>query len=482
LSIKIYNSLARKEQEFEPVHEGRVHMYVCGPTVYADAHVGHGKTYVNFDTVRRYFMYKGYDVRYVENITDVGHLLDSGEDRIIMGAERDQVEPMELVEEFTRRFFEDMDTLNVLRPDIAPRATGHIPEQIELVKKLLDKGYAYEVDGNVYFDVEKFEEYGKLSGRRLEDMEAGSRVKVAEDKRNPADFALWKKAPPEHIMKWNSPWGWGYPGWHAECSAMATKYLGQPFDIHGGGMENKFPHHEDEIAQSEAAEGVTFAKYWMHNGMLMIRGEEMHKSLGNFVTLREAFERYHPMTLRLFILTAHYRSPLDLTADSIEAAERGRQRLWGAVRAVRARLEDAPEGELSDQVEEIVTQCKTTFEENMDDDFNTPGALGALYDFTREVNSLLNADETLSRGDLEAIDEVYRRMGGEALGIIPEDLEEEGLADLSDSLVEVLVEARTQLREAQEWELADKVRDRLLELGIELKDTPEGTTWRYTGS
>ncbi len=477
--LRVYNSLTRDKEEFVPVHPGRVGMYVCGPTVYADAHVGHGKTYVNFDIVVRYLRYKGYKVRYVQNITDVGHLLASGEDRILKGAEREQVQPMELVERFTRRYFEDMDRLNVTRPDISPRASGHIPEQIELVKKLIAKGYAYEVDGNVYFDVHKYPEYGKLSGRRLEEAEAGTRVDVQEDKRNPEDFALWKKAGPEHIMRWNSPWGWGYPGWHLECSAMSTKYLGQPFDIHAGGVENKFPHHEDEIAQSEAAEGVPFCKYWLHNGMLMIRGEEMHKSLGNFVTLREAFEKIHPMTIRLFVLTAHYRSRLDLTDDGIEAADKGRQRLWGAVRAVRQQMTQAPSGEPDPEVMAMLEQYRVQFEEAMDDDFNTPAALSTLYDLTRDVNTLLGANRALTRESLAAIDTLYRQLGGDVLGIIPDNLEETELGGLSAQLIEVLIETRAKLRQAKQFALADQIRDRLGALGIVLEDTPGGTTWRY---
>jgi len=479
MALRIYNSLSRQKEDFAPIHEGRVGIYVCGPTVYADAHVGHGKTYVNFDIVVRYLRHKGYKVRYVQNITDVGHILSSGEDRILKGAKLENVEPMELVERYTRRYFEDMDRLNVLRPDISPRASGHIPEQIELVRKLIAKGYAYEVDGDVYFEVSKFPEYGKLSGRRVEESEAGSRGGVREGKRHPADFALWKKAAAQHIMRWNSPWGWGFPGWHVECSAMSTKYLGQPFDIHCGGVENKFPHHEDEIAQSEAAEGVPFANYWMHNGMLMIRGEEMHKSLGNFITLREAFEQHDPMTIRLFILTAHYRSRLDWTGAGLEAAEKGRQRLLGVVRAVRQGMEAAPEGEVNPEVATLLERAKAQFEERMDDDFNTPAALGALYDLTRDVNGLLNAQKPLTRQALAAIDELYRQLGGDVLGVIPDVLEEEGLADLSNGLVELLIEMRAKLRAAKQWALADEVRDRLQGLGIVLQDKPDGTSWRH---
>jgi len=383
MTLKVYNSLTRQKEEFVPLHKGRVGMYVCGPTVYEDAHLGHGKTYVNFDTIVRYLRYLGYKVRYVQNITDVGHLLDSGEDRILKGVARERVEPMELVETYTRRYFEDMDTLNVLRPDISPRASGHIPEQIELIKVLIEKGYAYEASGSVYFDVAKWPEYGKLSGRRVEELMEGARVEVSPDKRHPADFALWRRAEPEHIMRWPSPWGWGFPGWHAECSAMSTKYLGQPFDIHGGGMENKFPHHDCEIAQSEAATGVPFCRYWLHNGMLMIKGEEMHKSLGNFVTLREAFENYPPLAIRFFFLSGHYRSPLDLSDTALQAASKGLERLYGTVQAVRDRLSWAESGDLDETFAAKLTEHKRRFLEGMDDDFNTASAIGALFDLNK---------------------------------------------------------------------------------------------------
>jgi cysteinyl-tRNA synthetase len=310
MALSIYNTLVREKQLFEPLHPGRVHMYVCGPTVYNDAHLGHGKTYVNFDVMVRYFRYLGYQVLYVQNITDVGHILDSGEDRIQQGALREQMQPMQLVEYYTRRYFADMDRLNILRPDISPRATGHIPEMLEWIEGLIRDGHAYVADGSVYFDVSEWEAYGKLSGRHVDEAQSGTRVQLADDKHSPEDFALWRKAEPDHIMRWNSPWGEGYPGWHIECTVMSTKYLGQPFDIHGGGVENKFPHHESEIAQAEAGNGLPFARYWIHNGMLMIRGEEMHKSLGNFITLERAFERWDPMAIRFFILQSHYRGPL----------------------------------------------------------------------------------------------------------------------------------------------------------------------------
>ena len=302
MPLSIYNSLSRKKEEFFPVEPGHVRMYVCGPTVYDYPHIGHAKSYISFDIVVRYLRYLGYDVLYVQNITDVGHLLDSGEDRIAKGAKREHLQPMVLVERYTRAYFDAMDALNVLRPDISPRATGHIPEQIELVETLLEKEFAYFVNGSVYFDISKWPEYGKLSGRQVEEQQAGARLDVIDEKKHPADFALWKKAEPKHIMKWKSPWGLGYPGWHIECSAMSMKYLGETLDIHGGGMENQFPHHECEIAQSEAATGKPFVKYWMHHNMVMVEGTKMGKSLNNFTTVQDALGNYTGEQIRFFIL------------------------------------------------------------------------------------------------------------------------------------------------------------------------------------
>jgi cysteinyl-tRNA synthetase len=476
--LRLYNSLSRQKVIFEPIHEGRVHMYVCGPTVYNDAHLGHGKTYVNFDTIVRYLRYLGYRVLYVQNITDVGHLLDSGEDRMLKGAQREQVQPMALAETYTARYFRDMDRLNVVRPDISPRASGHVPEMIEWIQRLIEQGHAYEANGSVYFSVSSFDEYGKLSGRRVEDLQAGARVDVLQEKRDPVDFALWKRAEPEHIMRWNSPWGVGFPGWHIECTVMATKYLGQPFDIHGGGLENKFPHHECEVAQAEAGTGEAFARHWMHNGMLMIRGEEMHKSLGNFVTLEQSFERWDPMVIRFFILLTHYRNPLDLTEEALDAAARGYGRLTTVVRSIRRRLAEAGEGEADANTLDVLARGRQAFEESMNDDFNTPGAIAALFDMSREVNTLLNSGEALTRGALEAMDTAYRRLAGEALGVLADDMgEEEGVAGLSNELIGLLVETRIKLREARQWALADEIRDRLLVMGIQLQDGAAGTTW-----
>ena len=476
MALQIYNSLTRQRELFVPLQEGQVRMYVCGPTVYEDAHIGHGKSYVSFDVIVRYLRYRGYRVRYVQNITDVGHLLDSGEDRILKGAARERIEPMEVVERYVRRYFEDMDRLNVLRPDISPRASGHIPEQIALIERLIEAGHAYVVNGSVYFDVSSWPTYGKLSGRRVEDLMVGARVEINPEKRHPADFALWKRAEPGHIMQWRSPWGVGYPGWHIECSAMSTKYLGQPFDIHGGGMDNKFPHHEAEIAQSEAAYNKPFARYWMHNGMVMIGGEEMHRSLGNMLTLRQAFERWSPLAVRFFIVSSHYRSTLDFTQEAVESAQRGLERLWGAVRAVRERLAEAPEGAADGNVQALLEEHKARFLAAMDDDLNTSGAVGVLFDLARASNSLLS--DTLTHDTLAAIDRTYWELGGEILGVIPESFPEEGAGALAEELIDLLLTIRQELRTAKQYALSDRIRERLADLGIALEDTPHGTRWR----
>jgi cysteinyl-tRNA synthetase len=477
MALSIYNTLVREKQLFEPLHPGRVHMYVCGPTVYNDAHLGHGKTYVNFDVMVRYFRYLGYQVLYVQNITDVGHILDSGEDRIQQGALREQMQPMQLVEYYTRRYFADMDRLNILRPDISPRATGHIPEMLEWIEGLIRDGHAYVADGSVYFDVSKWEAYGKLSGRHVEEAQSGTRVQLADDKHSPEDFALWRKAEPDHIMRWNSPWGEGYPGWHIECTVMSCKYLGQPFDIHGGGVENKFPHHESEIAQAEAANGQPFARYWIHNGMLMIRGEEMHKSLGNFITLERAFERWDPMVIRFFILQSHYRGPLDMTEESVDGAARGLDRLHGTIRAIRRQIESAPAGPVTPKVAGLLDASRQAFETAMDDDFGTPGAIATLFDLGRALNVRLSEPNGLTRGDLEASDQLLGRLAGDVLGVLPEQLGEGQAPELPRQLIELLIEIRRDLRQARAYDAADKVRQGLTALGVQLQDGPGGTTW-----
>lgn len=478
MALTLYNSLTRQKETFTPIHPGRVHMYVCGPTVHNDAHLGHGKTYVNFDTIVRYLRYLGYQVLYVQNITDVGHMLDTGEDRMLKGSAREHIQPMQLAELYTRRYLRDMDRLNVTRPDIQPRASGHIPEMIEWVKRLLEVGAAYEVNGSVYFAVNRYKPYGKLSGRSLSDAQSGTRIQVLDEKRDPADFALWKKAAPEHILRWPSPWGEGFPGWHIECTVMSTKYLGQPFDIHGGGVENKFPHHECEIAQAEAVNGVPFANYWIHNGMLMIRGEEMHKSLGNFVTLEQAFTRWDPMVIRFFILLSHYRGPIDFTEDAIDAASRGLDRLMNLWLELRRRKASAPEGPVAQHVRDLVEETERNVVESMDDDFNSPGAIAALFDMTREMNAII-ASGDVSVESLALAESLMQRIVGDVLGIIPPPETGAVRTDRTAGLVELLIETRSQLRKARQWELADNIRNNLLALGVELRDGAEGTTWKF---
>jgi len=478
MSLQVYNFLTRRKEEFVPLHEGFVGMYVCGPTVYDHAHLGHAKTYVSFDVIVRYLRYLGYKVRYVQNITDVGHLLDTGEDRILKGARRDRVEPMELVEKYTRSYFEDMDALGVVRPDISPRASGHIPEQIELTKTLLEKGYAYEVNGSVYFSVEKFPDYGKLSRRNIEEQMEGTRVEVNPEKRNLLDFALWKRAEPGHILRWPSPWGWGYPGWHIECSTMSMKYLGETLDIHGGGIDNIFPHNECEIAQAEAATEKQFARYWLLTGTLTIDGMKMSKSLGNFITLKEAFKRYSPLAVRFFLLHSHYRSPIDFSEEAMRAAGKGLERLHGAVQEVRRRLASTGSEVTDEAFVATLEEYKGKFLRAMDDDFNAPIALGVLFDLTRDVNTLLGSGEEIGQGTLQAADGLYRELGGDILGIIPEEFAEERAIGLEEDLIELLIETRRNLREAGRWDLADRIRSRLDKLGIALGDRPEGTRWR----
>ncbi|MFZ5915844.1 MAG: cysteine--tRNA ligase [Chloroflexota bacterium] len=483
MALQVYNFLTRQKETFVPLRQDQVTMYVCGPTVYDHAHIGHAKIYLSFDVVVRYLRYLGYRVRYVQNITDVGHLTDDadeGEDKIQRRAAERAVEPMELVEMYMRSYFEDMDALGVTRPDISPRPSGHIPEQIEMVKDLLAKGYAYEANGSVYFDVSRFPEYGKLSGRKVEELQEGARVEVNPEKRQPADFALWKKAEPGHIMRWPSPWGWGYPGWHIECSAMSMKYLGETFDIHGGGLENIFPHNECEIAQAEAITGQPFARYWLLNNMVTVDGVKMGKSLGNFTTIKQVLAQYGPLVLRFFILSSHYRSPIDFSQTALEAASKGLERLLGSVRAVRAQLQAAHDGAPDVAVADHLREHRERFLAAMDDDFNAPKAIGVLFDLAREVNRRLNDTEAapLGRASLEAIDDLYRELGGAVLGLVPDVLPEQVGAGLEAELMQMIIEMRQAARRARDWALADTIRDRLAGMGITLEDGPEGTTWR----
>lgn len=504
MTLKIYNTLTKKKEVFTPFEDGRVGIYVCGPTVYDHPHIGHAKSYVSFDVVIRYLRYLGYKVRYVQNITDVGHLTDNadeGEDKIEKRAKLEKVEPMELVEIYMRSYYEDMDALNNLRPDISPRATGHIPEQIDLVKKLIDKGFAYESNQSVYFDVSKFNGYGKLSGRRLEEQESGARIEINPEKRHPADFALWKKAEPGHIMKWNSPWGVGFPGWHLECSVMSMKYLGETFDIHGGGIENVFPHHECEVAQSEAANDLPFARYWMHNNMVTVEGQKMGKSLGNFVTLKDAFKKYSPITIRFFILNTHYRNPIDYSDEALGAADKGIERLHNTIRNLRERLSFSSEGNSRKEAEgkdfwkARLEKYKRAFEEAMNEDFNTPEAIAVLFNLTKEVNTILSSEEEISKGVLAEIDSFYRTYGGNVLGIIPLEIyqtsggyaslnlprlrvEATGTGDLTSDLIKEMIDLRNMFRASKQWEFADEIRNRLERHGIIIEDKKEKTTWR----
>ena len=478
MTIRVYNVLTRKKEPFVPGTEGKVNMYVCGPTVYDDSHIGHAKTYISFDVIARYLRFRGNDVLYVQNITDVGHMLDTGEDRVLRRARQLSAKPMQVVETYTRGYFEDMDALNVMRPDISPRASGHIPEQMAMVETLLEKGYAYEVDGSIYFDVRSFPEYGKLSGRRLEEQEEGTREAVRTEKRHPADFALWKNAKPEHILRWQSPWGEGFPGWHVECSAMAAKYLGQTFDIHGGGIDNIFPHNECEIAQSEAAHGEPFARYWLLAGTLTLDGVKMSKSLGNTLTLKDALERWRPEAIRTFILSSHYSNPIDFSNEAVEAAYKGWLRIWGAVNLVREQLKHALPGTESVEVQEMLAQTRASFIERMDDDFNAPAALAVLQDLTRKVNSSINESAPLSQASLEAIDQTFRELGGDVLGIIPDQLNQTGDMSREEGLVRILLALRTDARDRKDWQSADLIRQELSKLGITLEDRADGTLWK----
>ncbi|MGW8318029.1 MAG: cysteine--tRNA ligase [Candidatus Promineifilaceae bacterium] len=478
MTLRIYNVLTRQKETFEPLHKDKVNMYVCGPTVQDYAHIGHAKTYISFDVVVRYLRYRGYDVLYVQNITDVGHLLDSGEDRVLKKARQASVTPMQVVEKYTRIYFENMDALGVQRPDISPRASGHVPEQIEMIKQLLESGHAYEVNGSVYFDVSSFPEYGKLSGRKVEELEEGARVAVLDEKRDGADFALWKRAEPEHLLRWPSPWGEGFPGWHIECSAMARKYLGETFDIHGGGIDNIFPHNECEIAQSEAAHGQTFARYWMLVGSLTLDAVKMSKSLGNTLTISEALERWRPEAIRTFILSSHYSSPIDFSDAAVDAAYRGWQRLWGAVSLVREQMRIAPPGEVTKPIQTKLAQYRAAFTEQMDDDFNAPAALAVLQELTREVNTLLNEAGPQNLGTLEAIDGLYRELGGDVLGIVPTGEVAGASAEREEGLIRLLIELRAMARANKDWIMADRIRHQLKELGVVLEDRPDGTVWK----
>ncbi len=484
-TLQLYNTLNRKKETFEPIHPPHVGLYVCGPTVYGDPHLGHARPSITFDLLFRYLQHLSYKVRYVRNITDVGHLendADAGEDKIAKKARLEDLEPMEVAQYYINRYHDAMRSLNVLPPSIEPHASGHIIEQIELIKEILKHGFAYEVNGSVYFDVVEYNKkypYGKLSGRVLDDLMANTReLDGQSDKRNPFDFALWKKASPEHIMRWPSPWSDGFPGWHLECSAMSTKYLGETFDIHGGGMDLMFPHHECEIAQSVAACGHDAAKLWMHNNMITINGQKMGKSLGNFITLEELFtgshkllvQAYSPMTIRFFILQAHYRSTLDFSNEALQAAEKGLQRLLAAQQTL-SQLKPADKSTLD------VTKLMTDSKAALDDDLNTAMVLAALSEWIKNINSVKAGTESLTATDIEKLKADFTVVISNILGIKDEAQAAAGDDDLTGGLMNLLLDLRKQAKANKDFATSDAIRNQLQALGVTVKDTKDGAEW-----
>lgn len=486
----IYNTLSRKKEEFKPLHAPHVGMYVCGPTVYGDPHLGHARPAITFDVLFRYLRHLGYKVRYVRNITDVGHLehdADEGEDKIEKKARLEQLEPMEIAQYYTNRYHDAMRALNVLPPSIEPHAAGHIIEQEELVKKILDNGFAYVSNGSVYFDVPKYNQkyhYGILSHRNLEDIINNSReLEGQSEKHNPVDFALWKKAQPEHIMRWPSPWSDGFPGWHCECTAMGRKYLGDHFDIHGGGMDLVFPHHECEIAQAVASQGDQMVHYWMHNNMITINGQKMGKSLGNFITLGEFFQGTHksltqpysPMTIRFFILQAQYRSTVDFSNEALQASEKGLARLMDGYKNL-SRITPVEKGSIGIAfVDELAKNCY----EAMNDDLNTPVAIGHLFDACRTINSIVDGKETISSDTLEALGNLFHTFCFDLLGLKEEVGNENGREEAFGKVVDLLLEQRKKAKANKDWATADQIRDELKDLGFDIMDTKDGSfTWK----
>lgn len=489
--LVVYNTLTRSKQPFVPLHAPNVGMYVCGPTVYGDPHLGHARPAITFDLVFRYLKHLGYKVRYVRNITDVGHLehdADEGDDKIEKKARLEQLEPMEIAQHYTNRYHQAMDALNVLPPSIEPHATGHIIEQQQLVKRILENGFAYESNGSVYFDIEAYDKkhrYGVLSGRNLDNIINESRqLDGVGEKRNQADFALWKKAQPEHIMRWPSAWSEGFPGWHCECTAMGRKYLGDHFDIHGGGMDLVFPHHECEIAQAVASQGDQMVKYWMHNNMITINGQKMGKSLGNFITLEQFFTGNHPtleqaysaMTIRFFILSAHYRGTVDFSNDALKASEKGLERLLNGI----ADLERVPISEQCDaETEKLVKGLRQRCYDAMNDDFATPQVISHLFEACSQVNKLVDHKATICSGCLEELKQVMRLFAFDLLGLKEEkgnssDAREEAYGRVVDMVLDLRAKAKAE----KDWATSDKIRDELAAAGFEVKDTKDGVAWR----
>jgi len=484
--LQIYNTLSRQKEVFRPITAPHVGMYVCGPTVYGEAHLGHARPYVTFDVLYRYLQHLGYKVRYVRNITDVGHLendADEGEDKIAKKARLEQLEPMEVVQLYTNSFHQSMRELNNHPPSIEPRASGHILEQIAMIEQLIANGFAYVSNGSVYFDVTTYakqHDYGCLSGRIVEELLAGAgnerrALEGQDEKRNPADFALWKKAQPEHIMRWPSPWSDGFPGWHIECSAMSTKYLGEHFDIHGGGMDLLFPHHESEIAQSQGSCGHHPVKYWMHNNMITINGQKMGKSLGNFITLTELFngthakleQAYSPMTVRFFILQAHYRSTLDFSNEALQGVEKGLKRFMEGIRTLN-KLE--AKGESSFDIDTLIG----SYFDALNDDLNTPILIAQLYETIGYANKVAAGQESLNATDLAKLQQTVNTLVFDILGL---QEEKEAGSEKLDGLMELLLELRAQAKANKDWATSDAIRDRLTSLGIQVKDSKTGSSW-----
>jgi cysteinyl-tRNA synthetase len=466
MALHIYNTLTRRKELFEPLEEGHVRMYVCGPTVYDKAHVGHAMSSLVFDIIRRYLEHLGYRVSFVMNYTDV-------DDKIIQRAQEAGIPPIELAEKYIQEYQQHLEDLNVEPATVNPRATQEMNIIIDMVQGLINSGYAYEVDGDVYFRVEADEDYGKLSGRHIEDMLAGSRVEVDQRKQNPMDFALWKSAKPGEPA-WDSPWGKGRPGWHIECSAMNLNHLGEQIDIHGGGNDLIFPHHENEIAQTESFTGKPFAKYWVHNGMLQLSGEKMSKSIGNLITIQEFLDEHSGDVLRMVILNSSYRSPLTFNEDVISQAEKALERLRSALRPAMPNAKGASP-EILDALQEQMIATREGFYETMDDDFNTAGALGHLFELVRTINHA--RDEGATPDELKSAQDQLRELTS-ILGLRLDDRTTKG-SETSEALIDLLIEVRNQLREIKQWDLSDLIRDRLLELGIVLEDSKGETTWRY---
>lgn len=467
MSLKIYNTFTRKKDEFKPLEEGNVKMYVCGPTVYGPPHVGHARSYVNFDVVRRYLEYLGNKVKYIQNITDVGHLIgdsDDGEDKILSQAKKENVDPYELAYRYETIYFEYMDKLKVKRPSISARATGFIPEMIEMVQTIIDKGFAYVTEeGNVYFSVRKYNEYGKLSGRKIENNLSGERIELADDKEYPEDFAIWKSAAGGHIMKWNSPWGWGYPGWHIECSAISKKFLGKTFDIHGGGLDNIFPHHESEIAQSEVCNGCRFVNYFMHNNLITVNGTKMGKSLGNFITLEDLFSKFDPMVVRFFILQFHYRKPVDFSIDAISACKEQFEKISAGLAAIKS----LANGECAKSLTtEALIKAKANFEAAMDDDFNTPVATAELLAFAKIAAKIAASEDK----NLAMQANVLVKMYEDVLGFDFKCDTIKAEANSDGQVLEVLSAVREKLRAEKNFAMSDYIRDELNKLNINVSD------------